>query len=475
MAVFPLPASAPAGSTVTVLWVQKILNGDNTGSTALPVAQQCNKAPFSGKTNHDIATVRRATTTDGIHFTDLGPVSGLSDPTTVDYNKTRWVRSRAVRSLTSTRQSEPMRIVLLGGQLPRSATPDAFHYISYAESSDGQNWNVYNDINSPIASINPITATNQATGQTVTIPANPPIVPTQSWFAERLYAPTATQITSTTLSMTFAGYGVQTPNNDLLDYRQIGNVVLTVSQPALAHHGVHPEQHQRALSRLQPLAVLAIFGLSCSEARPIASGRLMATFGLLATIWGVVRHRSSAVPFAVGAYITAAYWFTSSTSFANPAVTMARAASGTFAGIRPNAALGRAGPADGVDPDARLARRVTPSSARAATSLNRCTEAVSGRTPFDTEIIRPGPAARARQAGSDHYGSRSEQGPPPTTPGRLYFAVIETPTGIAYHVPLGARGAEHLRPGDVVSLTTKPARAYPVRLIAKSPRRREAS
>jgi glycerol uptake facilitator-like aquaporin len=61
----------------------------------------------------------------------------------------------------------------------------------------------------------------------------------------------------------------------------------------------------------------------------------VATFGLLATIWGVVRRRSNAVPFAVGAYITAAYWFTSSTSFANPAVTLARAASDTFAGIRP--------------------------------------------------------------------------------------------------------------------------------------------
>jgi glycerol uptake facilitator-like aquaporin len=61
----------------------------------------------------------------------------------------------------------------------------------------------------------------------------------------------------------------------------------------------------------------------------------VATFGLLSTIWGVARRRSSAVAFAVGAYITAAYWFTSSTSFANPAVTMARAASDTFAGIRP--------------------------------------------------------------------------------------------------------------------------------------------
>lgn len=61
----------------------------------------------------------------------------------------------------------------------------------------------------------------------------------------------------------------------------------------------------------------------------------VATFGLLAAIWGTARTRPSAVPFAVGAYITSAYWFTSSTSFANPAVTLARAASDTFAGIRP--------------------------------------------------------------------------------------------------------------------------------------------
>jgi glycerol uptake facilitator-like aquaporin len=61
----------------------------------------------------------------------------------------------------------------------------------------------------------------------------------------------------------------------------------------------------------------------------------VATFGLLSVIWGCVRHRPSAVPFAVGTYITAAYWFTASTSFANPAVTLARSMSNTFAGIRP--------------------------------------------------------------------------------------------------------------------------------------------
>jgi glycerol uptake facilitator-like aquaporin/N-acetylglutamate synthase-like GNAT family acetyltransferase len=61
----------------------------------------------------------------------------------------------------------------------------------------------------------------------------------------------------------------------------------------------------------------------------------VATFGLLAVIWGCSRKRADSVPFAVAAYITAAYWFTASTSFANPAVTMARALTDTFAGIRP--------------------------------------------------------------------------------------------------------------------------------------------
>ena len=61
----------------------------------------------------------------------------------------------------------------------------------------------------------------------------------------------------------------------------------------------------------------------------------VATFGLLAVIWGVSRRRATVVPFAVGAYITSAYWFTASTSFANPAVTVARALTNTFAGIRP--------------------------------------------------------------------------------------------------------------------------------------------
>jgi glycerol uptake facilitator-like aquaporin len=61
----------------------------------------------------------------------------------------------------------------------------------------------------------------------------------------------------------------------------------------------------------------------------------VATFGLLAVIIGCSRSRPASVPLGVAAYIVAAYWFTASTSFANPAVTLARAASATFTGIRP--------------------------------------------------------------------------------------------------------------------------------------------
>ena len=64
-------------------------------------------------------------------------------------------------------------------------------------------------------------------------------------------------------------------------------------------------------------------------------GEFVATFGLVGTILGCLKSRPETVPYAVGLYITAAYWFTSSTSFANPAVTIARGFSNTFAGIDP--------------------------------------------------------------------------------------------------------------------------------------------
>jgi len=81
---------------------------------------------------------------------------------------------------------------------------------------------------------------------------------------------------------------------------------------------------------------LPLFFASHHERSGVAQlfGEFVATFGLLAVIWGVVRTRPQAAAFAIGAYISAACWFTSSTSFANPAVTLARSMSDTFAGIR---------------------------------------------------------------------------------------------------------------------------------------------
>lgn len=90
-----------------------------------------------------------------------------------------------------------------------------------------------------------------------------------------------------------------------------------------------------------------MFGLpAISLSRHVRAGssqvfsEFVATFGLVSVIWGCARLRSNVVAFAVGAYITAAYWFTASTSFANPAVTIARCLSDTFSGIRPDDAPG---------------------------------------------------------------------------------------------------------------------------------------
>ena len=69
-------------------------------------------------------------------------------------------------------------------------------------------------------------------------------------------------------------------------------------------------------------------------------GEAIATFGLVLTIWGTAKHRPTAVPASVALYITAAYWFTSSTSFANPAITVARSLTDSFSGIAPGDAPG---------------------------------------------------------------------------------------------------------------------------------------
>lgn len=117
-----------------------------------------------------------------------------------------------------------------------------------------------------------------------------------------------------------------------------------------------------------------MFGLELFQfSQHVRAGRaqlfseFVATFGLLAVIWGCSRARSESVPLAVGLYITGAYWFTASTSFANPAITAARALTNTCAGIRPADAPARRWPSKAYSAN-RFVPGVTRETAYAAST-----------------------------------------------------------------------------------------------------------
>ena len=218
-----------AGSSpLRILYVQKQLGADTT----FPASAQCGAQPFLApgastprKANHDVVTVRLATTTDGVNFTDQGPVSGLNDSMTTSYLGTRWVASTG----TLLRLDGSHYGLFFAGGNCVDADSDAFHYIGYAESTDLTNWTVINGVGNPIASL--VTNVIPATTAGTWIPSQQPVVgPALDWFGARVYAPSLTVKDANHLVMTFAGYAVQSPNTDLLHYRQIGHVVLTASR-----------------------------------------------------------------------------------------------------------------------------------------------------------------------------------------------------------------------------------------------------
>jgi hypothetical protein len=235
----------PGKSPLTIIYEQKILKGDNTGSTAFPAAQQCNTAwanyyatnPFGTSVNDDITYLRLAQTTDGIHFTDLGPLQGLNDPTDVSATGTRWLATAGtILQLAGGRYG-----LLFSGGGCVDGDSDAFHYIGYAESTDLIHWQVINGINNPVVSTMPFTMTVDSnglpatTGTTITVPAKPPIAGnTMGWFAGRVYAPSGTLFDRHDVTVIFAGYHTPKPKNGLGDYRTIGRVSLHSSQPILA-------------------------------------------------------------------------------------------------------------------------------------------------------------------------------------------------------------------------------------------------
>jgi hypothetical protein len=238
----------PGSSPLKIIYEQKILNGDL--ASPFPVAQQCAPTKTTGwsnyysangklKPNDDITFLRLAQTTDGINFTDLGALQGLNDPTSISITGTRWLATAGtVIQLPGGRYG-----LLFSGGNCIDADSDSFHYIGYAESKDLINWTVINGINNPIISVFPVTAPVDALGipsngtpvQTVTIPANEPVVgDTQGFFAGRVYAPSATQFDFFDVTVIFAGYHTQKPKNGLGDYRTIGHVSLHSSQPLIA-------------------------------------------------------------------------------------------------------------------------------------------------------------------------------------------------------------------------------------------------
>jgi len=233
----------PGSNPLTIIYEQKILNGD---LTALPASQQCNTF-WSGfyaangglSPNDDITFLRLANTTDGIHFTDLGPLQGLNDPTSVSLTGTRWL---ATAGTIIKLEGGRFGLLFSGGNCI-DADSDSFHYIGYAESTDLIHWTVVNGINNPIASAFPATvsvnaqgvpATGAGTSQ-VTIPSGPAVVGnTQGFFAGRVYAPSATKFDDRDITVIFAGYHTQKPKNGLGDYRTIGRVSLHSSQHLIA-------------------------------------------------------------------------------------------------------------------------------------------------------------------------------------------------------------------------------------------------
>jgi hypothetical protein len=236
----------PGSNPLTIIYEQKILNGDNTKPTAFPASEQCTTfwanfyAANGGLSpNDDITFLRLATTTDGIHFTDLGPLEGLNDPTTVSINGTRWLATAG----TIIKLEDHRFGLLFSGGNCIDADSDAFHYIGYAESSDLIHWTVINGLNNPIASVFPAKVSVNAQGvpatgpgtSMVTIPAQTPVVgDAQGFLAGRVYAPSATKFDDHNITVIFAGYHTQKPKNGLGDYRTIGRFSLHSSQRLIA-------------------------------------------------------------------------------------------------------------------------------------------------------------------------------------------------------------------------------------------------
>jgi hypothetical protein len=259
------------GGTTAVIYVEKQLKADNKPPYNQPPYNYkvCLSTPSFALTNlvnqgaarsanHDVTTVRVATTTDGINFQDVGAASGLFDPATIDLHLTRYLGSGSIIPLADGRYG-----MFFGAGNCLDNDSDGFHYIGYAETvnvvrtaNDLLSWAVINQLDNPILSTD--TVTDPAGPRPY--PLNPPIVnvtgvdaltPAQvapwvpptpaapfvtppggynsNFFSGRVYDPQAIFTDERTLTIVFAGYNTPQPSNNLGDYRTIGRFQLHVA------------------------------------------------------------------------------------------------------------------------------------------------------------------------------------------------------------------------------------------------------
>ena len=246
------------GATTTIVYVEKTLNGD----VGFPSGQKCTKTPSfaltnlvngkARKVNDDVTTVRVATTTDGINFTDVGAATGLNDSQSVALNGIRYLGSGSIIRLADGRYG-----MFFGAGNCLDNDSDGFHFIGYAETvnkvnqpSDLLSWHVVNGFDNPILSTDTV-----ADSSGNRYPANPPVVnvtgadaltaaqvspfvPVQTapfvpaggynsnFFSGRVYDPQALYTDERTVTIVFAGYNTPQPSNNLGDYRSIGRFQL---------------------------------------------------------------------------------------------------------------------------------------------------------------------------------------------------------------------------------------------------------
>jgi hypothetical protein len=203
-----------------VLYVQKQL------SATLP-ANACPAVGPGGKINYDVDTIRLASTTDGINFTDLG-ATNLLDPTTKSNLGLRY----AAPNGSIIKLSNGKFGMFFGAGNCQDGDSDGFHAIVYAENTDSTmlNWTVVNGMNNPIAEVGygqtpevaPLTSTSSqtSTGQ-------------NGWFGGRVYTPQAIYHDANHVSLIFDGYDYGYFGTDISNYRTVGQITLTSSIPLL--------------------------------------------------------------------------------------------------------------------------------------------------------------------------------------------------------------------------------------------------